>query len=735
MDSARRCFSVSVPEDDFDDEDILSDSDSLVETEMPLPSPHKPVSQLPPTRAAGQGPTIDLTHDIATGVYHQSSATLPNFVGSDIIDLTSEPEQASELEQPSGLEQTSESERDDEPRRIRRQSTPFPPVSQLSINVDSPVSSPNVAWQTAREVFFSKARDAFTSAPSTSNITDENREPEVSKRDTQMAKLDEYYGTEIIRRSASQMADLIDFDIPRYNDGDNSSTSGSESAIHSSDEIDSNLTDSEEHSVLSDESTSDLVSQDSDNEDHNSMSSELGEEYGATDFEDEDEGMWISNFVFFTSQKSSTRSNYSALDLHYTDGSPSSLSSDDEPLDDSMFPDDQSRSESIPSSPVEPEAKTLPSKLPDGDTTEVGQSSEDPVSHRLASTAPFTSFVNRHRLPSPSDAAMVKTLPFGGWCATTSTAQALGEMTGKYEYFTAREDNRATFMNMDRPRSPPIPISAIRETLGASELARDAAGPCNSPVHTIFLAPKPAMSNKLGVTKSSDASPLVDSPKPVESSSSGRTAEGPKPAPTGINQDSVWSTSGDKFINSPASAEPSSSRTRLQSPDFDMTSAFTFQQSKLAKENKTEHTVKPVRIQDLLAQEPNSMEPLEKTIKPVVTIREYTDNTPRAQTGSKRTFDDAFDDLDLMESDDDIADVISNSSDAIALRDLELPAGSSQPKQDSITGAVSESLAASPRQIAARPAKRRRFAEVAACVAIGGASVLSALIMSAPTFT
>ncbi|EMR66240.1 putative fha domain protein [Eutypa lata UCREL1] len=448
-------------------------------------------------------------------------------------------------------------------------------------------------------------------------------------------------------------------------------------------------------------------------DDEDILSDKLGEEYGTTDFEDEDE----------------------ALDLHYTDGSPSSLSSDDEPLDDSMFPDDQSRSESIPSSPVEPEAKTLPSKLPDGDTTEVGQSSEDPVSHRLASTAPFTSFVNRHRLPSPSDAAMVKTLPFGGWCATTSTAQALGEMTGKYEYFTAREDNRATFMNMDRPRSPPIPISAIRETLGASELARDAAGPCNSPVHTIFLAPKPAMSNKLGVTKSSDASPLVDSPKPVESSSSGRTAEGPKPAPTGINQDSVWSTSGDKFINSPASAEPSSSRTRLQSPDFDMTSAFTFQQSKLAKENKTEHTVKPVRIQDLLAQEPNSMEPLEKTIKPVVTIREYTDNTPRAQTGSKRTFDDAFDDLDLMESDDDIADVISNSSDAIALRDLELPAGSSQPKQDSITGAVSESLAASPRQIAARPAKRRRFAEVAACVAIGGASVLSALIMSAPTFT
>lgn len=390
------------------------------------------------------------------------------------------------------------------------------------------------------------------------------------------------------------------------------------------------------------------------------------------------------------------------------------------------------------STPTEPESDKPASKLSD-ETVE--QSPENPASHALTCTAPFASVVTHQRLPSPSDAAMVKTLPFSGSC-TTSTAQALGEKTGKYEYFTARESNKATFMNLDRPKAPP-PISAIRETLaGDKEVSQPPSR--HSPARNIFvMARKAAMLNKPGTTDSSDSFPVVETPKPAESSTPSYKVEEPKSAFTATHQGSVWSASGDKFINSPASLKAIWSRARLQSPDLDMTSAYTFQQSKLARESMAEaFTVKRVQIQDLLAQEPKYTEPVEEIIEPIKTEPQSTSsNTSKAQAGSKRTFNDAFMGI------DDVPGEVDASAHELSLRvgpesaHRAAPAchqeaiDSPESVADSVNAAVAGNLAVSIEPSTVRPAKRRRFAEVAACVALGGAGVLSALIMSAPTFT
>ncbi|KAK7754774.1 hypothetical protein SLS62_003334 [Diatrype stigma] len=700
-----RCFSVSVPEDDFDDEDLISDGDSIVEEEIvPLPQ-HPPCPLSPSSIAAGKASMIDLTRDDvetswAQGLssMHQSSATIRNAADSDLIDLTSEPE-------------ASGSEEEDE-LRTRRQSTPFPPSQPQSINVDTSLSSSNVPWQAFDERFHTKPQDVVTSGPHTAKATESyGSEAHLSE----MAESEDYEAKAIGR--ASLVSDGIRFTAPGY---EASSMSGSESPRLSTEELDSNLTDEDEddQSIVSVESKNDTTSQDSDAADQDSVSSELGEEYDVMDgmmddFEDEEEDE----------------------DLQYDSDSASCA---DEELDDSMFVRHQSPSlVSKPSSPTEPEPGKPASKVSD-ETVE--QSPEDLGSHTLASTAPFSSVATRQRLPSPSDAAMVKTLPFSTSC-TTSTAQALGEKTGKFEYFTARESNRATFMNLDRPKSPP-PTSAIRETLaGDKEVSQLPSR--HSPARNTFVVARKAMLNKSGATNSSNSFPTIEPLKPaVFSVPSYKVAES-KSAYTTIHQDSVWSDSGDKFINSPASLKALWSRTRLQSPDLDMTSAYTFQQSKLARENMAEAvTVKRVQIQDLLAQDPKYTPPVEGVIGPVVTEPQSTSSdTSKAQAGSKRSFGDAFAEA------DDVPGEVDASSHEIALRVGSEPAGQAAPAchqqaidspksvPDSVHTAVAGNPTASIEPSTVRPAKRRRFAEVAACVALGGAGVLSALIMSAPTFT
>lgn len=294
--ASTRCFSVSVPEDDFDDEDFMSDDDSIVEEEpVPLPQ-HPPCPLSPSSIAAGKVSTIDLTRDNVDSAYtqgvsgmDQSSVTIRNATDSNLIDLTSEPEPASE------------SEEDDEPR-TRRLSTPFPPLQQQSINVDTSVSSSNAAWQSLGERFHSKPQDVVTSGPRMPMFT-EGYGSEAHL--TGMAESEDYDAKAIAKSigRASLVSDGLHFAAPGY---ENSSMSGSESPRLSTEDVDSNLTDEDEdedeQSILSVESTDETTSQDSDAEDQDSASSELGEGYDVMagmmdDFEgeDEDEGMWFSN--------------------------------------------------------------------------------------------------------------------------------------------------------------------------------------------------------------------------------------------------------------------------------------------------------------------------------------------------------------------------------------------------------------------------------------------------------
>ncbi len=415
-----------------------------------------------------------------------------------------------------------------------------------------------------------------------------------------------------------------------------------------------------------------------------------------------------------------------ALDIHNTQYSDSSTSSVDEPDDPRFVGRLSPLWDSTPSSPSEPEPKESTPKLSDNSGSKAEQHAGDVMSHVLTGVNPSAAFLRRPRLPSPSDAAMVKTIPLDKSC-TTSTAQALGDKTGKYEFFAARECNKAVFVDP--------PTSGIRETLNE--------GKTHEPLGQDFLIHPFETPNKGDITEPSDVPLTTPPPKPVGSSAPCQKIEIPKPAFPTISQDSVWSASGDRFLNSPAPADIPlpTERTRLQSPDLDMTSAYTFQQSKLAKESKTSLSVKRVQIQDLLAQEPKDKDPDESISKPRTRQHNPTSASscvPKIMPCSKRTFTDAFAELD---------DVPCHKHDgpSRSIPNVSLATGANQTNpsstnsvelgRDTIRAGIEELSPGPAQQNTIRPAKRRRFVEVAACVALGGAGVLSALIMSAPSFT
>ena len=317
----------------------------------------------------------------------------------------------------------------------------------------------------------------------------------------------------------------------------------------------------------------------------------------------------------------------------------------------------------------------------------------------------------RPRFPSPSDAAMVK-IPSFAKADAASTARVLAEKTGKHEFFAAREGNKTAFAN--RPESPPV--SAIRETLAEHKDAR------RTPSQRI-----PAISS-FPPTGDAGSSAKVPAPKPVHFCTTlGTQSRGPEPNVPILA--SGLAASGDRFINSPDPITPfrSTHQTRISTPDLDMTSAYMFHQSKLRQENKTEPDIKRVPIQDLLAHEPNAA------------------SVASSPAGCKRAFDDAFSESEETSSDEDVQPTTPgstprsdiNSGGNLQVESVQSPQEPSDLANSGQTLIVSTNGVSVPvpvPHITSRPAKRRRIAEVAACVAVGGVGVLSALIMSAPSF-
>ena len=126
-----RCFSVSVPDDDSGDEDTTSYSDVVIEEGMPLPPQLQQCSRVPYLEAVCHSQFIDLTSSedeprlMGKGgaACSTSSATPRKHVDSNVIDLTSEPEQ------------------DDTLREYwpRHQSTPYPEVEMPPAPAEEPV--------------------------------------------------------------------------------------------------------------------------------------------------------------------------------------------------------------------------------------------------------------------------------------------------------------------------------------------------------------------------------------------------------------------------------------------------------------------------------------------------------------------------------------------------------------------------------------------------------------------
>ncbi|KAJ8130141.1 hypothetical protein O1611_g3489 [Lasiodiplodia mahajangana] len=337
---------------------------------------------------------------------------------------------------------------------------------------------------------------------------------------------------------------------------------------------------------------------------------------------------------------------------------------------------------------------------------------------------------------------------------STGLVTQLGEKSGKFEFFAAREKNRAAL----HQNHSTVPISALRETLlvvpydnsndagptAMSESSRSAS-PSLSYVPETTALPKEVHDEVSQVSSEfPETAEVPEAPEAPDASSI-------KLADTDTNQYSVWTVSGDQFINNPPTDEPPASQVlRSQPADFDMTSAYKFQQSKLATVNETVSKTRRLHIQDLLAQEPkqcvNASEPAPKLptlVDPPASC---------ASTPAKRSYEEAFNQTEedtTTECAGRVAPCLSSIDEAKRQNQnpqerVNTPATQSNTiAQGTQSIKEQDKLTQEPTVIfvqpeAHRPAKRMRLATVAAqvvaCVALGGAATFSYLVNTAPVF-
>ncbi|KAI1129117.1 hypothetical protein F5Y10DRAFT_238910 [Nemania abortiva] len=376
----------------------------------------------------------------------------------------------------------------------------------------------------------------------------------------------------------------------------------------------------------------------------------------------------------------------------------------------------------------------------------------------LGPTSPIRSFTTRNpshgRDPSPSDAALFKRLPLLDNPPSASRAQQLGEKSGKFEFFAAREKNRAAL----HQNHSTVPISALRETLSVaphddnnaamattSDTSRSASPSLPSAPETTVSAKEVEGNMPEGSPKVPDVAEAPDAPDAPDASSI-------KLGDTDTNQYSAWTASGDQFINNPPTDEPSAPQIAHQPADFDMTSAYKFQQSKLATVTETVSQTRRLPIKDLLAQEPKQCladsEPAPKLPTPI--------DPPAncAPTAAKRSYGEAFNQTEddttlefaahvvIAPCSPSLSEVKRQDQTTQEQVDIPAPQNNTVSKRNRDVG-EQDIFAHEPAVIfvppeAHRPAKRMRLATVAAqvvaCVALGGAATFSYLVNTAPVF-
>ncbi|KAI0538626.1 hypothetical protein GGR58DRAFT_287374 [Xylaria digitata] len=335
------------------------------------------------------------------------------------------------------------------------------------------------------------------------------------------------------------------------------------------------------------------------------------------------------------------------------------------------------------------------------------------------------------RDPSPSDAALFKRHTLFDTLPNNSRAQQLGEKTGKFEFFAAREKNRAALSqhhSVEPVAAIAKPYTAISQT--HTDTAETLLDDVNDPDH-IRCSFSVATSDT-----SRSPSPTLSSPRETTAISqevNDDVAQRPSEAPDATSiklvdnadQYSAWAVSGDRFINNPTEEPLESDIVRSQPlVDFDMTSAYKFQQSKLATAAQNVSNIRRLPIKDLLAGEPKQSSVINKPAAedsevpaPKMVRHEITENDRRvlpipAPTPTKRSHEEAFDTTATQNK--------STACEATAVEGQEIRAAiPTQPESP-------------------RPTKKIRLAtvavKVAACVALGGAATFSYLVNTAPVF-
>ncbi|KAK7946872.1 uncharacterized protein PG986_011193 [Apiospora aurea] len=410
----------------------------------------------------------------------------------------------------------------------------------------------------------------------------------------------------------------------------------------------------------------------------------------------------------------------------------------------------------------------------------------DVTGEPMQATAPpnvLTNLVAIARQPSPSDAAMVKTPAAPGTKQEggKTTAQVLGEKTGKFEYFAARDQNKETVQATPSQLVAPTQYmtdhvmrntnqegnarkssfkvddySSIRGSSPPSEHVNLTQGRYHQDSDAASKAPW----RSLSFLQHPIEPPCQAFAPPIENYSEwfatkSRAAQRPRSL-SQYYAPPIWATSSSSRGH--ISPDPEK-RTRLQSPEHDMPSAFTFERSKAAaaaakcsNEIKVMRHARRMTIPDLLAEDSEkASSPLYSPPSPIEVSPEpvTASSMPATSRATKRTYDEVFT-LDDSEDDDSESNSVDSKSPRLGFApDTPSPSRFSATKDASTSApALKPSVAVQETngtqvQVAARsaeapPAKRRRLADFAACAlggVIGGAAVLVGLISSAPSIS
>lgn len=692
--TVNRAFALYESDDGEDDNE--SDDDSIIETGMS--------TRITPT--IPRSVSIDLTQDeddclcvsAADNDKCPTSTTIP-VTSSAVIDLTSDAEEDTSYEGPS-LEDPVR-----EPESTNSESYILPPYRAPPVSECPPLLAAAIASHTAH--YFPPAAEDMAELEKGSFADDQYS----SDEDIDIADIAEQEKTLL---HGKHTPDAVNFS-----------------------DVDSAMTE-DSISDISDEDVDVDVDVDVDAEEEDSATSETNEYAELYDSMDEDENVEDSYSDDDTSSSSD----------HSTDS-----------LSDPSSPAPVSSPGSLFMQPVSKDATSADA------TAESATTQQSFVTPYLFTAAAENVSMDHPREPSPSDAALFKGRSLHDQEPSGARAQALGDKSGKHEFFQARESNRSSLMNS----LPPPPVSALRETLshGIGERSHEFKEGADS-TGVDGIANINPWSSGLNSSQSKAADEPIDTvnttpniPSAV-SEPQGATHVFKAPVAT---QDSTWSMSGERFINNPGNEDlPSLWESRPQSPEFDMTSAYTYQQSKMATESSTNQQLRRVGIPDLLEQVPNNNQdaanPYSPNVhRPHVSWRfvpvykdqgstdaievQTTSTSPQKPCGVKRLHDDAFADDDndddfyadwpsheellnrvkaLTEEDVDAAPELSSAHTHTAdprLREAPLPQ-------------AEPTVAIPARRDDVQPSKRRRFAQAAACVALGGAAAFTFMVSTAP---